>query len=70
VIGHFAKAPSVFAHRIDVARETIPQNGLLYLGIKHGALEMHLRAVSAELTITERPLSFPGREVSSQRTGE
>lgn len=68
--GHFVKSPSVFLQRIDIVRDTILRNGLPYLRITHAAIKTRVRAFSAELTITEGPLSPPDIEWSSQLTGE
>ena len=64
--GHYVKMPSVFLHRIEVARDTSLRDGLSYIRTTHTAIETRRHALRAELTITERPLRAPDGEAGSQ----
>ena len=57
--GHFVKRPSVFVRRIEIMRDTFLCDGLPYIRVTHTAIKMPLRALRAELTITERRLPTP-----------
>ncbi len=64
--GHFVRRPSVFLSRIDITRDTTLCDGLPYIRVTHTAIQTRLRALRAELTITERRLRAPGQAVASQ----
>jgi hypothetical protein len=68
--GHFVKRPSVFLRRIEITRDTTLCDGLPYIRVTHTAIQTPLRALRAELTITEQPLRPPGPLVTSKSGSE
>jgi hypothetical protein len=64
--GHLVKRPSVFLRRIEITRDTILCDGLPYIRVTHTAIQTPLRALRAELTITERRLRASDPAVPSQ----
>jgi hypothetical protein len=68
--GHFVKSPSAFLRRIEITRDTTLCDGLPYIRVTHTAIQTPLRALRAELTITEQPLRPPGPLVTSKSGSE
>jgi hypothetical protein len=68
--GHFVKRPSVFIRRIEITRDTTLCHGLPYIRVTHTAIQTRLRALRAELTVTERRLRAPDPAVPSQSGSE
>jgi hypothetical protein len=53
--GHFVRRPSIFVHRVEIARDTNLRDGLPYTRITHVAVDTRLVG-PAQLTITEGPV--------------
>jgi hypothetical protein len=64
--GRLVKRPSVFIRTIEVRRDTNLRDGFPYSRVTHVAIETRL-AVSAELTITERPWQAAEQQLITQR---
>jgi hypothetical protein len=68
--GHVVKNPSVFIRRIEITRDTTLCHGVPYIRVTHTAIQTPLRALRAELTVTERRLRALDPAVPSQSGSE
>ena len=64
--GHLVKRPSAFLRRVEITRDTFLCDGRPYIRVTHTTIKMPLRALRAELTITERRLGAPDPAGPSQ----
>jgi hypothetical protein len=69
-IGHFAKTPSVFIHRIVIALDTSLHDAFPFIRITHAVVYTRVPVSRAELTIIERPLTAWKGDAIWQLAGE